>query len=116
MRASRRSRLLALISTLAVVVPLAVARPLGASAAVPVVADPASLVNPLIGTGVATSGKGGGGIAGGGDTFPGPDMPFGMIQWSPDTSPQRQNGGGYWYDSSQLTGFSLDHLSGAGCP
>jgi predicted alpha-1,2-mannosidase len=115
MRASR------LISWLAVLVvagspAVEVAAPSAASTPVPLVTDPASLVNPLIGTGVATAGNGSGGIAGGGDTFPGPDMPFGMIQWSPDTAPQRQNGGGYWFNSSQLTGFSLDHLSGAGCP
>ncbi len=118
MRASHRARVFLPIATFVVAVPLAVAvaAPSAASNPVPLVTAPASLVNPLIGTGVATAGKGSGGIAGGGDTFPGPDMPFGMIQWSPDTFPQRQNGGGYWYESSQLTGFSLDHLSGAGCP
>jgi predicted alpha-1,2-mannosidase len=67
------------------------------------VASPASLVNPLIGT------------AGAGDTFPGPDMPFGMIEWGPDTYPDRARGGGYDYDSTQLSGFSLTHLSGPGC-
>jgi len=65
--------------------------------------DPASLVNPFIGTGQ-------------GSTFPGPDMPFGMIQWGPDTANPRQNGGGYNFDANQLLGFSLDRLSGAGCP
>jgi predicted alpha-1,2-mannosidase len=64
---------------------------------------PASLVNPLIGTAAA------------GDTFPGPDMPFGMIQWGPDTYPDRARGGGYDYNSTQLSGFSLTHLSGPGC-
>ena len=65
--------------------------------------DPAALVNPLIGT------------AGGVNTFPGPDVPFGMIQWGPDTSPNRPDGGGYDYADSSLTGFSLTHLSGPGC-
>ncbi len=37
------------------------------------VSDPASLVNTFVGT------------TNGGDTFPGADVPFGMIQWSPDT-------------------------------
>ncbi|MFB7511309.1 hypothetical protein, partial [Streptomyces broussonetiae] len=41
-----------------------------ATAAPPaLVKDPASLVNPLIGT------------SGEVDTFPGPDMPAGMVQW-----------------------------------
>jgi putative alpha-1,2-mannosidase len=61
------------------------------------------VVNPLIGT------------AGGVNALPGPDMPFGMIQWSPDTSPSRPDGGGYSYSASSLSGFSLPHLSGPGC-
>jgi len=68
-----------------------------------VVADPASVVNPIIGTSGAV------------DTFPGPDMPFGMMQWSPDTSPNRPNGGGYEYNNSKIRGFSLTHISGPGC-
>ena len=49
--------------------------------------------------------------------FPGADIPFGMIQWSPDTSPNAvQAGGGYAYDDSEISGFSLTHLSGTGCP
>ena len=38
------------------------------------VADPASVVNPFMTTG-------------GGNDFPGVDVPFGMVQWSPDTTP-----------------------------
>jgi predicted alpha-1,2-mannosidase len=64
--------------------------------------DPASLVNPFIGT---TDSE---------DTFPGADVPFGMVQWSPDT-PSRPDGGGYEYNDSSITGFSLTHLSGPGC-
>ena len=81
-------------------VPSAAAAP---RAAVTPVTDPAALVNPLIGT------------SGGGNTFPGPDMPFGMMQWSPDTSPSRPDGGGYDYGDGSLAGFSLTHLSGPGC-
>ncbi|HZR50307.1 MAG TPA: lectin [Streptosporangiaceae bacterium] len=66
------------------------------------VTDPASVVNPFIGT------------TNGGDTFPGADAPFGMVQWSPDT-PSRPSGGGYSYNDSSITGFSLTHLSGPGC-
>src|ERR1700759_3055347 len=67
------------------------------------VTNPASLVNPFIGTSGAV------------DTFPGPDMPVGMIEWSPDTSPDRPEGGGYEYNDSQLMGYSLTHVSGPGC-
>ncbi|MFJ6837722.1 lectin [Streptomyces sp. NPDC091209] len=66
--------------------------------------DPASLVNPLIGTSGAV------------DTFPGPDMPAGMVQWGPDTTPNRAEGGGYEYNDNKISGFSLTHLSGPGCP
>jgi predicted alpha-1,2-mannosidase len=66
------------------------------------VSDPASLVNPFIGT------------SNGADDFPGADAPFGMVQWSPDT-PSRPDGGGYSYGDSSITGFSLTHLSGPGC-
>ncbi|WP_160311170.1 GH92 family glycosyl hydrolase [Streptacidiphilus anmyonensis] len=73
------------------------------------VADPAALVDPLVGTGS------GGAVVGQVDTFPGADLPFGMVQWSPDT-PSRPDGGGYDINDSKITGFSLTHLSGPGCP
>jgi predicted alpha-1,2-mannosidase len=73
-----------------------------AASAVTLVSDPAALVNPFIGT------------ANGGDTFPGADAPFGMVQWSPDT-PSDTPSGEYAYSDSSITGFSLDHMSGAGC-
>jgi predicted alpha-1,2-mannosidase len=66
------------------------------------VSNPASLVNPFIGT------------TNQGNTFPGADAPFGMVQWSPDTT-SRPPGGGYEYNDSAITGFSLTHLSGPGC-
>jgi predicted alpha-1,2-mannosidase len=61
---------------------------------------PYDSVDPIIGT------------AGGGNTFPGATLPFGMIQRSPDT------GSDAWYDygAKRIYGFSLTHLSGAGCP
>lgn len=43
-------------------------------AAYAAVSDPASLVNPLLGT------------TNGANDFPGADVPFGMTQWSPDTA------------------------------
>jgi putative alpha-1,2-mannosidase len=51
----------------------------------------------------------------GGNTFPGAIAPFGMVQWSPDTMPDRNAGGGYSYGDSALDGYSLTHISGPGC-
>jgi predicted alpha-1,2-mannosidase len=70
--------------------------------------DPASYVDPMIGTGL------GGANVGTVNTFPGPDAPFGMIQWGPDTGPAT-NAVGYYYDNSTINGFSLTRLSGVGC-
>lgn len=74
------------------------------------VADPANYVDPFIGTGS------GGPVVGQIDMFPGPSLPFGMVQLSPDTSPDRTDGGGYYYPDRRVLGFSLTHLSGPGCP
>ncbi len=75
------------------------------------VTDPAALVHPLDGTGTGPVNPGTVG------EFPGADLPFGMIQWSPDTSPDTvQAGGGYSYQDHAVNGFSLTHLSGTGCP
>ena len=75
------------------------------------VTDPAALVHPLDGTGTGPVSPGTVG------EFPGADLPFGTIQWSPDTSPDAvQAGGGYSYADDHLNGFSLTHLSGTGCP
>jgi predicted alpha-1,2-mannosidase len=71
-------------------------------AVAPLATDPAALVNPMIGT------------AAYGNTFPGPSLPFGMIQWGPDSSPRY--GGGYGYEAGAITGFGLNRLSGPGCP
>ena len=73
--------------------------------------DPATQVQPLDGTGTGPVSPGTVG------EFPGADVPFGMMQWSPDTSPDAvQAGGGYAYADSHIGGFSLTHLSGTGCP
>ena len=53
------------------------------------------------------------GTSANGNTFPGADVPFGMLQWSPDTGSNAP--GGYSYADHTITGFSLTHLSGAGC-
>lgn len=69
--------------------------------------DPASYVNPLIGT------------ANGGNTFPGAVLPFGMLSWSPENTrgdmTRAAAPGGYHYDATRIRGFSLTHLSGTGC-
>jgi predicted alpha-1,2-mannosidase len=64
--------------------------------------DLTDFVDPMIGT------------DGTGNTFPGPSMPFGMVQLSPDT----YNEGccaGYHYVNDRILGFSHTHLSGTGC-
>ena len=61
------------------------------------------LVNPFIGTG------------GHGHTYPGPSLPFGMIQPGPDTRLTGWDGcSGYHYSDSRVYGFSHTHLSGTG--
>lgn len=52
---------------------------------------------------------------GGGHNFPGATLPFGMVQWGPDTVPAERHSGGYDYRDRHIGGFSLTHLSGAGC-
>ncbi|MFI1165467.1 GH92 family glycosyl hydrolase [Streptomyces sp. NPDC020801] len=57
------------------------------------------LVNPFIGT------------ENEGNTYPGAAVPFGMVQFSPDTG----HNTGYDYSQNHIRGFSLVHLSGVGC-
>ncbi|WP_410633996.1 GH92 family glycosyl hydrolase [Amycolatopsis sp. cmx-4-83] len=104
-----RLRLRAGLTFLTLAVTAAVAPALPAAAATST--DFAKWVNPFVGTrpGGADHGTGGGA----GNTFPGAVAPFGMVQWSPDTV--KSQPGGYFYDDNALTGFSLTHLSGAGC-
>src|SRR6478736_7157567 len=71
---------------------------------------PSSLVNPFMGTGV------GGTAVGQINASPAAAVPLGMIQWGPDTAPERAPGGGYRAGATELTGLSLTHLSGPGCP
>ncbi len=72
---------------------------------------PAALVNPEAGTGIGTV------APGNVSEYPGASVPLGMVQFSPDTSPDRQvaTGSGYDYADSEISGFSLTHLSGPGC-
>ncbi|MYS22093.1 alpha-1,2-mannosidase, putative [Streptomyces sp. DvalAA-14] len=101
---SRFRRRLAVVSVLGMVVlPLQSLAGADAATGPQLVTDPAALINPLIGTSGAVN------------TFPGPDMPFGMMQWGPDTTPARAQGGGYEYKSTKISGYSLTHVSGPGC-
>jgi predicted alpha-1,2-mannosidase len=109
----RRCRLsLSVIAAVATTLALATAPASGAPPTTRVVIDdPAQYVNPFTGTqpGGPDFGHGGGA----GNTFPGADAPFGMLQWSPDTVTHQH--GGYHYDDNRIYGFSLTHLSGPGC-
>ncbi|MFF4734288.1 GH92 family glycosyl hydrolase [Streptomyces sp. NPDC001262] len=82
---------------------LALAAALGGTALVPPQARAegrlTDLVNPFIGT------------ENEGNTFPGAAVPFGMVQFSPDTGHDT----GYDYKDSHIRGFSTVHLSGVGC-
>src|SRR5207245_2524965 len=71
---------------------------------------PSALVNPFMGTGV------GGAAVGAINASPAADVPLGMMQWGPDTAPVRAPGGGYRDGQHAISGFSLTHLSGPGCP
>lgn len=88
---------------------ISVAPGVAAGQATGAASDPASYVNPLIGTGS------GGDVVGQVDTFPGASAPFGMLTFSPDTAPTGADGGGYYYGDSRIKGFSLTHVSGPGC-
>ena len=72
---------------------------------------PAALVDPEAGTGIGSS------EPANVSEYPGASVPLGMVQFSPDTSPDRQvtTGSGYDYADSDISGFSLTHLSGPGC-
>ena len=92
--------------------------------------SPAAMVDPFVGTGVSPGGT----I----NLFPGVSMPFGMVQLSPDTDYPgighyqyyekfihlkgrnigvwSVRGLGYHYYQRFIQGFSMTHMSGAGCP
>lgn len=65
--------------------------------------DYAAFVNPMIGTDFT------------GNTYPGAQVPFGMVQLSPDNGlPGWDRISGYYYPDSTIAGFSHTHLSGTG--
>lgn len=95
----RRAALTALAALLA----------LGALAAPALASGPAGRVDVFAGT------RPGPDTFGGGHNFPGATTPFGMVQFGPDTTPSAPHSGGYDYRDRHVSGFSLTHLSGAGC-
>lgn len=65
--------------------------------------DYTQYVNPFIGTDFT------------GNTYPGAQVPFGMVQLSPDNGlPGWDRIAGYFYPDSTIAGFSHTHLSGTG--
>ncbi len=73
-------------------------------------------VNPFIGTDWAGRSFGAGGSSG--QTYPGATVPFGMVQWSPDSGPTPSwalDPGGYTYSDHRIERFSMSHIDGAGC-
>jgi predicted alpha-1,2-mannosidase len=65
--------------------------------------DYTTFVNPFIGTDFT------------GNTYPGAQAPFGMVQLSPDNGlPGWDRISGYYYPDSTIAGFSHTHLSGTG--
>ncbi|MEO3769161.1 GH92 family glycosyl hydrolase [Micromonospora sp. B9E7] len=69
-------------------------------------------VNPFIGTGMSNAPEPVPGGAGG-STVPGPVLPFGMVQFSPDTPLASPSG--YRDTDTTVEEFSLTHFNGAGC-
>lgn len=66
--------------------------------------NPASYVNPFIGS------------AAHGHTYPGATVPFGLVQLGPDTGTSGWDWCSGYHDSSRsIMGFSHTHLSGTGC-
>ena len=69
-------------------------------------------IDPSIGT--VTYGKKTKDAHGFGKTFPGAVTPFGLVQLSPDTLSDGDNGSGYSYEHPNIEGFSFTHMSGVG--
>ena len=67
------------------------------------ISDWSEYVNPFIGT-----------ARGSGSTYPGAQVPFGMLSFSPHST-VRNHGSGYDRTCDQIRGFGLVHISGVGC-
>lgn len=105
---SRRSRRVAtaVVAALALFVPFFLLSPTAYDGEPAAVTNPVEHVDTLVGTGT------GGDIVGEINNFPGASVPFGMVQYSPDTV---DNYAGYDHANERATGFSMTHAS-VGCP
>ncbi|MDO7138814.1 GH92 family glycosyl hydrolase [Algibacter lectus] len=74
--------------------------------------QPVDYIDPIIGA--ITYGKKSKDAHGFGKTFPGAATPFGLVQLSPDTVSDGDNGSGYSYEHPTMEGFSFTHMSGVG--
>jgi predicted alpha-1,2-mannosidase len=102
---SRRALIAVIAASAVFMVFIAAAPPKGYDGPPLFVANPVDHVVTLIGTGT------GGETVGEINNFPGATVPFGMVQYSPDTV---GNYAGYNYDNPRSTGFSMTHAS-VGC-
>lgn len=94
-----------MLAVLALAGGLVAAPPTSYEAELEYVADPAAYVNTLIGTGAGQA------AVGEINNFPGASVPFGMVQYSPDTVGSYA---GYRHDEDLATGLSMTHAS-VGC-
>ncbi|MGH3961629.1 GH92 family glycosyl hydrolase [Mycobacterium sp.] len=101
----RRSAIAALLAVALLVIGLIAAAPTSHEYKPVLVTDPVEHVDTLIGTGT------GGATVGEINNFPGASVPFGMVQYSPDTV---DTYAGYDHDIKSATGFSMTHAS-VGC-
>ncbi|MBP0902982.1 GH92 family glycosyl hydrolase [Mariniflexile gromovii] len=74
--------------------------------------QPVDYIDPIIGA--ITYGKKSKDAHGFGKTFPGAATPFGLVQLSPDTVSDGDNGSGYSFEHETMEGFSFTHMSGVG--
>lgn len=102
---SRRALIAVIAASAVFMVFIAAAPPRGYDGPPLFVANPVDHVATLIGTGT------GGETVGEINNFPGATVPFGMVQYSPDTV---GNYAGYNYDNPRASGFSMTHAS-VGC-
>ncbi|OSC32242.1 hypothetical protein B8W69_00065 [Mycobacterium vulneris] len=102
---SRRALIAVIAASAVFMVFIAAAPPRGYDGPPVFVANPVDQVATLIGTGT------GGETVGEINNFPGATVPFGMVQYSPDTV---GNYAGYNYDNPRASGFSMTHAS-VGC-
>jgi predicted alpha-1,2-mannosidase len=102
---SRRALIVLIVVAAVAMTFIAAAPPFAYDGEPSFVANPVDHVDTLIGTGT------GGETVGEINNFPGAAVPFGMVQYSPDTA---GNYAGYNIDNPRATGFSMTHAS-VGC-